>query len=408
MSKGGGGDKLPPIRQAIHQPELSPRSPAMSTDPLFPPPLLTADLPGIGGRIKVELEDFVVEEIPAYAPCGSGEHLFVWIEKRDLGADFFLRQIARTLGISPGAVGCAGLKDRRAVTRQWLSLPVTVAEHLPRLAELPGVKVLTVSRHGNKLRPGHLHGNRFTILIRDIDPALPVAERLPPILARLRRLGLPNFYGPQRFGREGDSALAGLALLRHEPVPLLAQGRKQNVRNPFVRKFVLSAAQALLFNRYLARRMEMGLFRTVLAGDVMSKWPAGGLFVATDVAREQQRFDARETVTTGPIFGRKTFAAQGDAARREAEVLAEFGLSPTSFHEFGKLMQGTRRHNLIYVDDLHCNWQAGEGNQPGSAGVRLSFTLPAGSYATILLREIMKNAAAEGADGEAENAGENT
>jgi tRNA pseudouridine13 synthase len=114
----------------------------------------------------------------------------------------------------------------------------------------------------------------------------------------------------------------------------------------------------------------------------MAKWPFGGMFVATDVPREQERFDARETVTAGPIFGRKTFAAADEALRREAEVLAEAGLSRASFLGFGKLVQGTRRHNLVYLDDLAATVEP--------EGVRLSFNLPAGSYATVLLREVMK------------------
>ncbi len=117
-------------------------------------------------------------------------------------------------------------------------------------------------------------------------------------------------------------------------------------------------------------------------GDVMAKLPVGGMFVAEDVGREQQRFDARETVSAGPIIGRKTFAAAHDAARREAETLAAFGLTAASFGGFGKLVQGTRRHNLIYVDDLTAEWEP--------LGLRLTFTLPAGSYATVLLREVMK------------------
>jgi tRNA pseudouridine13 synthase len=125
----------------------------------------------------------------------------------------------------------------------------------------------------------------------------------------------------------------------------------------------------------------------VLPGDVMAKWPAGGLFVAEDVPREQERFDARETVTAGPIFGRKTFPARGDALRRESSVLADAGLGPASFTGFGKLVQGTRRHNLIYVEDLRADLEP--------EGVRLTFTLPAGSYATILLREVMKTGLAD-------------
>jgi tRNA pseudouridine13 synthase len=339
------------------------------SDPLTSP-LLTADLPGIGGRIKVEVDDFEVEEIPAYEPAGDGDHLFLWIEKRDMGAEFFTRQIAKRLGIGPGDVGTAGLKDRRAVTRQWVSLPGGVE---PRLGELEGdgVRVLRVSRHGNKLRPGHLRGNRFRILIRDV--AANAVKLAAPILDRIRRDGLPNFYGPQRFGRDGETAKLGLDLLH---------GGRGGIRNPFLRKLALSAAQSVLFNDCLAHRINDGLLRTVLAGDVMAKWPAGGMFVATDVPAEQARFDTRETVHAGPMFGRKTFAAADIAAEREAAVLRDAELTVESFAGFGKLLMGTRRHNLVYVDDLVAE------QEPD--GLRLTFTLPAGSYATVLLREVMK------------------
>ena len=188
--------------------------------------------------------------------------------------------------------------------------------------------------------------------------------------------GLPNFYGEQRFGRDRETLQTGYALLRGDKPP----GRRPS---PFLRKLAFSAVQSALFNEYLDRRLTDGLLHRVLPGDVMAKVPFGGMFVAEDVAREQERFDARETVTAGPIFGRKTFPAKDAAAEREAEVLAQFGLTSASFAGFGKLMQGTRRHNLVYVDDLAVETLA--------EGVRLTFTLPAGSYATVLLREIMKN-----------------
>jgi tRNA pseudouridine13 synthase len=340
------------------------------------PPLLTPESPGVGGRIKHEPEDFEVEEIPAYEPSGSGDHLFLWVEKRGMGAEYFARQVARRLDIPPGEVGTAGLKDRHAVTRQWVSVPV-MAE--PRLSQLEGdgIRVLNVSRHGNKLKPGHLRGNRFRVLVRDAGPPQEL-----PALERLRREGMPNYYGGQRFGRDGETARLGMALLRGELPPAGADGRRPNVRNPFLRKLALSAGQSLLFNAYLARRLRDGLLRRVLPGDVMAKWPAGGMFVAEDVAAEQARLDAGETVPAGPMFGRKTFPAKGEAAEREAAVLAEAGLSAASFAGFGKLLMGTRRHNFVYPGDLNAEWLP--------EGLRLSFTLPAGSYATVLLREVMK------------------
>jgi tRNA pseudouridine13 synthase len=339
------------------------------------PPLVTADLPGIGGRIKVEPEDFEVEELPAYEPSGQGEFLYLWIEKRDMGGEFFQRQVAQRLGIASGEVGTAGLKDRRAITRQWVSVPASAEANVGKL-DGDGIRVLNVSRHANKLRPGHLHGNRFRIVVRDV--AAEAGERLTLLAERLRGHGLPNFYGPQRFGHGGETLRIGLALLHGE--------KTERRVNPFLKKLALSAAQSAMFNHYLGCRVPDGLWRRVLPGDVMAKYPFGGMFVAEDVAAEQTRFDRREIVTAGPIFGRKMFPAHGAAADREAETLAAFGLEKKSFEGFGKLVQGTRRHNLVYLDDLHADVVSDDG-------VRLVFSLPAGSYATVLLRELMKNAA---------------
>jgi tRNA pseudouridine13 synthase len=341
----------------------------MPLDPLRPP-LLTPDLPGVGGRIKVQPEDFQVEEIPSYEPCGRGEHLYLWVEKRNVGPEFFARTIAQRLGVPVGTIGTAGLKDRHAVTRQWVSVPQEAEPRLPKF-DGGGITLLKHSRHTNKLKPGHLKGNTFTIRIRDADRSK--ADDVSIILDRLRSLGLPNYYGPQRFGRDAGNIDLGFRCLA---------GTQPKRLRPFVYKFALSAVQSLLFNDYLGRRLADGLFRTVLSGDVMAKWPAGGLFVAEDVLTEQRRFDARETVTAGPMFGKHTFAAAGVAAEREVAVLADHKLGARSFDGFGHLMGGTRRHNLIYLNDLTAAWEAND--------LRLAFTLPSGCYATVLLREVMK------------------
>lgn len=353
------------------------------------PPLLTSDLPGVGGKIKTIPEDFEVEEIPAYEPSGQGDFLYLWIEKRDMGAEYFTRQIAKRLDIPPGEVGTAGLKDRRAVTRQMVSVPAMVEARLTQL-EGDGIKVLRVSRHTNKLRPGHLHGNRFRILIRapsvsegDKVASLPNSRGSDVVLERIRTHGLPNYYGPQRFGHDGETLHMGLALLRGETPA-------RPIRSPFLKKLALSAAQSAIFNHILARRFSDGLLRRVLPGDVMCKLPFGGMFVASEVETEQKRFDAREIVTAGPICGRKTFAAKDEAAQREQSALFDFGLTETSFNGFGKLLQGTRRHNLVYLDDLAA------AHEPD--GLRITFTLPAGSYATVLLCELMKSHALVEAD----------
>jgi tRNA pseudouridine13 synthase len=190
---------------------------------------------------------------------------------------------------------------------------------------------------------------------------------------------MPNYYGPQRFGRGGETVRLGLALLRGESKP---------PRNPFLRKLALSSVQSLLFNDYLGRRLTDGLLRTVLAGDVLGKLPAGGMFVCTDPEIDQVRFDTREVMHAGPIVGRKTFPAAGPAVEREAELLGRAGLTREAFARFGKLLPGTRRHNLVYPEGLAADWVP--------EGVRLTMTLPAGSYATVLLREVMKTVELDG------------
>ena len=353
----------------------------MNLEQVVQPPFLTADLHGIGGTIKSTPEDFEVEEIPAYELSGTGDFLFLWVEKRGMGAEYFTRQVAQRLGIGVGQVGTAGLKDRHALTRQWVSVPADAETNLGRL-EGDGIRVLKVGRHGNKLRAGHLHGNRFRIAIREVARDIDVPNVVASIIQRIQAHGLPNFYGAQRFGHDGETLLLGLALLKDQPLPISQDGRQPNVRNPFLRKLALSAVQSALFNEYLSGRMTNGLLRRVVLGDVMAKWPFGGMFVAEDVAAEQARFDRREIVSAGPIFGRKTFPGRHEAANREAAVLAGEGLSRDSFARFGKLLMGSRRHNVVYVDDLKADLQLDS--------VQLTFTLPAGSYATVLLSEVMK------------------
>src|SRR5262249_10539536 len=160
----------------------------------------------------------------AYEPSGAGEFLYLWIEKRDMGAEYFARQIAKRLDIPVGEVGSAGLKDRRAVTRQWISVPSSVEDRLANLAG-DGMNVLTTSRHTNQLGPGQLPGNRFRSLSRDV--VLDATAALRATIARLHGDGLPNCYGAQRFGRDAETLTLGLALLR---------GEKTRGPSPFLRK----------------------------------------------------------------------------------------------------------------------------------------------------------------------------
>jgi tRNA pseudouridine13 synthase len=332
---------------------------------------VTAGLPGTGGILRVTPDDFEVEEIPAYLPSGQGGPLFLWIEKVSLDTPEAAFRIATGLGLHLGEVSWAGLKDRVARTRQWLSVPARAEAALGELAQTPELRVLAHGRHGNKLRVGHLRGNRFRIHIRDAERP----EAVAAVMERLVAEGLPNAFGEQRFGR-GDSALRGRALVHGERLPARP--------SPFERKLYVSAYQALLFNRLLQARLGQGALRRALPGDLMRKAESGGLFVCREPEVDQPRVERGEIVATGPIFGWKMQRPEGGVDAAEQAMLTAEGLGLDSFRRLGSIAEGTRRPFAVPVADAR--WSV-----EGSA-VELAFTLPAGSYATVLLDEVMKGA----------------
>jgi len=344
------------------------------TDPLAqrPVPLLTPELPGTAGVIRVVEEDFFVEELPLYAASGEGEHLYLTVEKRGRTTQEVAGELARALGARERDVGTAGLKDKRAVAIQRFS----VATRSPPDAALrlsgPGYRVLAAERHGNKLRPGHLRGNRFRIVVRGVVPdALARAEA---IAARLCRVGAANLFGPQRFGKQGDNAALGRALLLGE----------RRTRDRFLRRIALSALQSELFNRCLAARIADGLFETAVNGDVLRKRASGGLFVCEDVALDAPRVASGEVDPAGPLPGHSLFAARGEALRREQAVLADAAVDPASFAAGGDEMQGARRAYRVPPEELRVE-------PAGPDALVVSFALPKGSYAVSVLREIVKS-----------------
>ena len=218
-------------------------------------PFVTADLPGSGGALRRTPEDFRVDEVPAYLPSGEGTHLYLRVEKRGRTTRDAIRALAAALGVPERDAGYAGLKDREAVTTQWLSFPVA-RDPEPTALESPGLRVLEVSRHGNKLRPGHARGNRFALTVRGGD-----LERARAAAAALATRGFPNFFGPQRFGAAGRNAVTGKALLLGQRTP--EAGRA--ARDRFLRRLCISAYQSELFNRWLTERLADGLFAAALA-----------------------------------------------------------------------------------------------------------------------------------------------
>lgn len=344
---------------------------------------ISADRPlaghsGTGGRLKVEPEDFRVEEIPSYEPCGEGDHLFLWIRKRDVSAELLVETIARTLSLPRDAIGVAGLKDRRAVTLQWVSVPAAVADQVP-LLNSDSIQVLKAIRHNNKLKTGHLRGNRFEILIRDVCPdAFEIAEN---IRRRIEIQGIPNEFGEQRFGADGQTLELGLSLLKGTVSPQSIPYR----RRKFLVKLALSAAQSSLFNEVIEQRRQQGTLQTVLPGDVMQVRASGGLFIAEEIVVEQGRADRRETVITGPLFGPKMKSPLQAAFAIEQAVLDSAGISRELFRIHKKYTMGGRRPLLMFPEELSCEQVA--------EGIRLKFTLPSGCYATVVLRAFMGESA---------------
>lgn len=330
---------------------------------------VTADLPGCGGRIKVEPEDFQVEELPAYEPSGAGEHLYLWVRKRDVDTPQAARAIARAVGLTTDEVSYAGLKDRRAVTWQYFSVPATAEPRLGAFAD-ERIQILRSARHGNRLRTGHLRGNRFRIRVR--EPQSEAAAQA--VVAALAERGFANFFGTQRFGRSDDNAELGRRLLKGERLP----------RRPsrFERKLYLSAFQSLLFNALLERRLREQTWRRARVGEVMKKVDSGGVFRCSDPATDQARVDAFEISPAGPIFGPKMVEAGAAPAAEEAEVLAAHGVSLEDFRRGKGETEGARRAQRLPLRELEVTREGGD--------LWLSFQLPRGSYATVVLAEVIK------------------
>ena len=328
-------------------------------------PLLSEGLLGTGGVLRTEPEDFQVEELPLYLPSGEGSHAYAWVEKRGLTTRDLVVAL-RGAGVEERSVGVAGLKDKHALTRQWLSVPNRHAEALETLDALEGVRILARSRHKNKLGIGHLSGNRFTIRVREAEEG--ALGRAEETLERLKKRGVPNLFGPQRFGRFGTNAVDGLKLVRGEWVP---GGHR-------LKRFFLSALQSHLFNYGLKRRLERGLFERVVPGDWAKKHDTGGTFLVEDADRESERAKRFEISATLPLYGKKVRVSPDEAGVLEEEVLAHFGLRWLDFTK----RRGSRRLTRVGLGEV--------GLTPNKGGYTLSFTLPKGSFATIVLREVMK------------------
>jgi tRNA pseudouridine13 synthase len=395
---------------------------------------------GIGGRIKERPEDFLVEELPLYEPVGEGEHLYLFVEKSGVSHSELISTVRRHFNVRREAIGFAGMKDKAAVTRQLLSV------HLlqdPSAVQLPHqrIKVLWAARHRNKLRRGHLAGNRFSIRIRNVDP-LHVPRVLRAVRA-LERRGVPNYFGFQRFGYRGNNHVLGLLVLRGDwkgllrelvglggsPFPAyqqqrrelfeagqyaealaqwtaadhaertalraLAAGRNMRQATRSVHEsnlgFWISSLQSAIFNRVVDRRLLEGGLATLTEGDLAYRHDRGHVFRVTSEELANPELAARverlEVSPTGPLWGPGMTRAEGATDQVELAALLSVDVSAETFTNPLKGFDGARRS----LRTIMRNPEVDSGVDEHGAYIRVAFDLERGAYATVVLREIMKN-----------------
>jgi tRNA pseudouridine13 synthase len=328
------------------------------------------DKPSVGFRIRTTPEDFRVVEEPLYETTGEGDHTFLWVEKRGRTTEQVARDLSRVSGVSQRDIGYAGRKDRHAVTRQWFSLEGVEPERTLDY-EIEGAQVLEANRHPHKIKTGHLRANRFEIRMRG-DVAVrtdDLAKRVDSILER----GMPNRYGDQRFGRQGDNAVQARKMLDDPRPP----------RDRRAARFLVSALQSEVFNAVLEARIDA--FDDVLLGDVARVEESGGLFWVDDLEREKPRAKSFEISATGPIFGSKMRAPRDEAAALEHEVYGRFGLPDLGTLKWprGIRARGTRRPLRVRPEGLSL--------EPLENGTDLILrcTMPPGAYVTVLMESLV-------------------
>lgn len=337
-------------------------------------------------------DDFVVREIPLYEWSRDGEHLIVEIQKKDLTTHEALHIISEISGVKMRDFGYAGLKDKEGMTTQFISMPRKFEKNLENFS-CDKMKILSTSYHKNKLRIGHLKGNNFFIRLKKVNKI--DAKKLCDAIDTLDKIGFANYFGYQRFGKFADNANEGKEILL---------GNKK-IKNPKISTLLISAYQSELFNKWLSKRVEISKFcqefskkeianiykfdedtiknlqaqpqfYKLFLGEVLGHYPFGKCFLCEDLQTQVQRFIKRDITSMGFIFGDKTLQAKGVAKYLEDEFFAQ-----TS--EFIHKLNGTRRFAWSYLDNVQYKYN--EEN----AQFSLSFYLPKGSYATVILEEIL-------------------
>ena len=402
----------------------------------------------LGGRIKERPEDFLVEELPLYEPSGEGEHVYVGVQKQDVQHVELVSILSKHFNVPASAIGFAGMKDRRAVTRQTVSIHLPGREPAAVQLNHPQVMLLWMTRHANKLRRGHLAGNRFAIRIRGLDPL-----KTTVVWSRLKdlsRIGVPDFYGPQRFGYRGNNHVMGLYALQSRWQDALDEllglrgtafperqrerrelfvrgelaaalemwGRNDHAERSalrsliagkphehavlsggsIVRDFWIAALQSAVFNRTVLRRLEAGTLGTLLDGDRAYHHRSGRSFRIDAPMLEEgsdvlPRLRAFELSPSGLMPGRDFGPAEGVPGEMERAACADFGIDHALFAAGTLAPTGTRRPLRVPVTNAQCEG----GFDEHGPYIRVAFDLPAGAFATVVLQELLGDQMIEGA-----------
>ncbi|EIL91490.1 tRNA pseudouridine synthase D [Rhodanobacter spathiphylli B39] len=316
--------------------------------------------------MRVSAEDFQVEEVLGHDADGTGEHALLWVEKRGANTDWVARELAKFAGVPPLAVGFAGMKDRHAVTRQTFSVQLA-GKPDPDWSAFPHaeVKVLAATRHSRKLKRGALRGNRFVLVLREAAGDRAATEA---VLAQVAARGVPNYFGEQRFGREGGNVAQARAMF----------GGRRVDRDK--RSMLLSAARSHIFNNVLAARVERNAWDTPLQGEIWSLAGSRSWFGPEPFTPELAERLARADIhPSGPLWGQGEPPSEDDVGELERQVAAHD--SDLVAGLVAARMDQERRPLRLLPKDLRWHWLADDA-------LELSFELPAGAYATVVVREL--------------------
>ena len=328
--------------------------------------------PPLRAVIKHQPEDFQVDEVLGFEASGEGEHVLLHVRKRETNTTWLAQQLALFSGVKPVAVGYAGLKDRQAVTTQSFTVQLPGQEQ-PDWTEFPHpqIQILSAERHNRKLKTGALQANRFELVLRDCVGDMNLVEQR---LNQIAQLGVPNYFGEQRFGFGGSNIDRAKAMF---------SGRRMDRKT---RSILISAARSQVFNAVLAKRVEANSWNQAMPGEVWSLNGSRSWFPASKQATEgneniPQRLLDGDIHPSGPLWGRGTLPSEAELAELEAHCAAEHSELCAGLENVG-LEQDRRALRLIVSDML---W-----SQPEPGLLKLAFTLPPGSYATVVLRELVE------------------